>query len=185
MSWNENKDYKITLCLCVIMKNKLLCTLRARSLNFHMGAVGGSENVEVIFNFCPTIVQRCSSYRQNRILTNNYVSILTCLNYTHCNSWMSSIAADFSTTASVTRDFLDETFPYRWIGRGGLIAWTPRSSYNKLMDFFILISYIKHWRRGFEVRFENHCCQYLGGNWISYWHSLSHQRHACENSVIM
>ncbi|GBL96692.1 hypothetical protein AVEN_111836-1 [Araneus ventricosus] len=38
---------------------------------------------------------------------------------------------------TVVRAFLDTTFPNRWIGRGGPIAWPPRSSDVTSLDFFV------------------------------------------------
>src|SRR5258705_3354060 len=35
------------------------------------------------------------------------------------------------------RDFLDAAFPHRWIGRGGPIAWPPRSPDLTPLDFFL------------------------------------------------
>lgn len=35
------------------------------------------------------------------------------------------------------RAFLDHEFPYRWIGRGGPIAWPPRSPDLNPMDFYV------------------------------------------------
>ena len=34
------------------------------------------------------------------------------------------------------RDFLDKEFPGRWIGRGGPLAWPPRSPDLSPLDFF-------------------------------------------------
>jgi hypothetical protein len=34
--------------------------------------------------------------------------------------------------------FLDETFPGRWVGRGGPTAWPPRSPDLTPLDFFAL-----------------------------------------------
>ena len=40
------------------------------------------------------------------------------------------------------RKFLDDTFPYRWIGRGGPTPWPPRSPNITPLDFF-LWGYVK------------------------------------------
>ena len=40
------------------------------------------------------------------------------------------------------REFLNETFPDRWIGRGGPIPWPPRSPDITPLDFF-LWGYVK------------------------------------------
>jgi hypothetical protein len=40
------------------------------------------------------------------------------------------------------REFLNEKFPNRWIGRGGPIPWPPRSPDITPMDFF-LWGYVK------------------------------------------
>ena len=37
----------------------------------------------------------------------------------------------------VVREFLDQTFPNRWIGRDGPIAWPPRSPDLTPLDFFM------------------------------------------------
>src|SRR5207253_682392 len=39
--------------------------------------------------------------------------------------------------AVITRQWLDEVFPGRWIGRGGPIAWPPRSPDLTPLDFFL------------------------------------------------
>lgn len=39
--------------------------------------------------------------------------------------------------ATIVRAHLDETYPDRWIGRGGPIAWPPRSPDLNPIDFFI------------------------------------------------
>jgi hypothetical protein len=44
--------------------------------------------------------------------------------------------------ARCVKDFLDEKFPSRWIGRGGRQEWPPRSPDLTPLDFF-LWSYIK------------------------------------------
>lgn len=38
----------------------------------------------------------------------------------------------------VVRQFLDATFPERWIGRGGTIQWPPRSPDLNPLDFFLM-----------------------------------------------
>lgn len=37
----------------------------------------------------------------------------------------------------IVREFLNNTFPERWIGRGGPIAWPPRSPDLTCLDFFL------------------------------------------------
>ncbi|GBM38319.1 hypothetical protein AVEN_158348-1 [Araneus ventricosus] len=37
---------------------------------------------------------------------------------------------------NIVREFLDTTFPQRWIGRGAVIAWPPRSPDITLLDFY-------------------------------------------------
>lgn len=52
--WNEKHlIYKFSLYLCVIVINKLLCTIFTWSVHFHMCAIGGLENIEMKFNFRP------------------------------------------------------------------------------------------------------------------------------------
>ena len=36
----------------------------------------------------------------------------------------------------IVRDFLNDQFPERWIGRGGPISWPPRSPDLTPLDFF-------------------------------------------------
>ena len=38
---------------------------------------------------------------------------------------------------STVREFLDEEFSERWIGRGGLLEWSPRSPDLNPLDFSI------------------------------------------------
>jgi hypothetical protein len=42
--------------------------------------------------------------------------------------------AHFSLTA---REHLNNTFPHRWIGRGGPVAWPPRSPDLNPLDFYL------------------------------------------------
>ena len=35
------------------------------------------------------------------------------------------------------RDYLNESFPNRWLGRGGPVAWPPRSPDLKPLDFYL------------------------------------------------
>ena len=39
--------------------------------------------------------------------------------------------------AGIVRDWLDEAFPDRWIGRGGPVPWPPRSPDLNPLDFFL------------------------------------------------
>ncbi|OXU32246.1 hypothetical protein TSAR_008067 [Trichomalopsis sarcophagae] len=39
--------------------------------------------------------------------------------------------------ARIVRNFLYDRFPNRWIGRGGLIAWPPRSPDLTPLDFYM------------------------------------------------
>ncbi|GBN90122.1 hypothetical protein AVEN_10908-1 [Araneus ventricosus] len=43
---------------------------------------------------------------------------------------------------NIVREFLDITFPQRWIGRGAVMAWPPRSLYITPLDFY-LWGYVK------------------------------------------
>ncbi|GBM96698.1 hypothetical protein AVEN_171874-1 [Araneus ventricosus] len=43
---------------------------------------------------------------------------------------------------NIVREFLDTTFPQRWIFRGVVMAWTPRSPDITPLDFY-LWSYVK------------------------------------------
>lgn len=51
------------------------------------------------------------------------------------------------------REFLNETFPQRWIGRGGFIPWPPRSPDLNPLDFF-LWGYIKEKVYATEIQNE-------------------------------
>jgi hypothetical protein len=42
----------------------------------------------------------------------------------------------------IVRDYLDATFPNRWLGRDGPLAWPPRSPDITPLDFF-LWGYVK------------------------------------------
>ena len=39
--------------------------------------------------------------------------------------------------ARIVRDFLNERFNNRWIGRGGPVAWPPRSPDQTSPDFYL------------------------------------------------
>ncbi|GBN65768.1 hypothetical protein AVEN_97123-1 [Araneus ventricosus] len=43
---------------------------------------------------------------------------------------------------NIVREFLDTTFPQRWIGRGAVMAWPPRSPDITPLDFY-LWGYVK------------------------------------------
>ncbi|GBM13137.1 hypothetical protein AVEN_83889-1 [Araneus ventricosus] len=43
---------------------------------------------------------------------------------------------------NIAREFLDKTLPQRWIGRGAVMAWPPRSPDITPLDFF-LSGYVK------------------------------------------
>ncbi|GBN34600.1 hypothetical protein AVEN_230528-1 [Araneus ventricosus] len=38
---------------------------------------------------------------------------------------------------SIVREFLDTTFPQRWIGRGAVMTWPPRSPDIAPLDFYL------------------------------------------------
>ncbi|GBM55690.1 hypothetical protein AVEN_198696-1 [Araneus ventricosus] len=38
---------------------------------------------------------------------------------------------------NIVREFLDTTFPQRWIGRGAVMAWPPRSPDITPLDFYL------------------------------------------------
>ena len=35
------------------------------------------------------------------------------------------------------REYLNESFPNRWLGRGGPVAWTPRSPHLTPLDYYL------------------------------------------------
>ncbi|GBO03083.1 hypothetical protein AVEN_211149-1 [Araneus ventricosus] len=43
---------------------------------------------------------------------------------------------------NIVREFLDTTFPQRWIGRGAVMAWPPRSPDITPLEFY-LWGYVK------------------------------------------
>lgn len=105
-------------------------------------AVGSSENVRIILNFCPSIVKHFSSYCQKRIftVTITYASISKCLSYTLHHSWMNSshilcvnqcigflIRDIFLKKLSLIVGSVEASIP---------TAWPPHTPDIKLMDFF-------------------------------------------------
>ncbi|GBL92675.1 hypothetical protein AVEN_119075-1 [Araneus ventricosus] len=40
---------------------------------------------------------------------------------------------------NIVREFLDTTFPQRWIGRGAVMAWPPRSPDITPLDFYLWV----------------------------------------------
>lgn len=56
--------------------------------------------------------------------------------FIRCNMWFmhDGCPAHFSRNV---RDFLNNTFPQKWIGRGGPIPWPPRSPDLNPLDFFL------------------------------------------------
>ncbi|GBL83628.1 hypothetical protein AVEN_196449-1 [Araneus ventricosus] len=56
------------------------------------------------------------------------------------------------------REFLDTTFPQRWIGRGAVMAWLPRSSDITPLDFY-LCRYVKQHVYSEHINDINHLKQ--------------------------
>jgi hypothetical protein len=54
--------------------------------------------------------------------------------------------------ANIITEFLDETFPQRWIGRGGWKQWPPRSPGLTPLDFYFWV-YVK--QIVYSVRIHN------------------------------
>lgn len=54
----------------------------------------------------------------------------------HHNIWLQQDGAPPHFAVGV-RTYLDDTFPNRWIGRGGFIEWPPRSPDLTPLDFFL------------------------------------------------
>jgi hypothetical protein len=52
-----------------------------------------------------------------------------------CSMWLQHDGAP-PHNALCARNFLDDKFPSRWIGRGGPIEWPPRSPDLSPLDFF-------------------------------------------------
>ncbi|KAJ4449220.1 hypothetical protein ANN_00617 [Periplaneta americana] len=63
------------------------------------------------------------------------------INRQHIHFLHDGAPAHFSSTA---RRYLDRRFPDRWIGRGGPIAWPPRSPDLNPLDFY-LWGHLNHW----------------------------------------
>jgi hypothetical protein len=51
------------------------------------------------------------------------------------NIWFQHDGAPAHSSYAV-RDFLDDRFPQKWIGRGGTVEWAPRSPDLTPLDFF-------------------------------------------------
>jgi hypothetical protein len=54
--------------------------------------------------------------------------------------------------SAAVRQFLDATFPHRWIGRGGWLPWTPRSPDLTPLEFYFW-GYVK--QCVYSVRINN------------------------------
>ncbi|GBN35653.1 hypothetical protein AVEN_190968-1 [Araneus ventricosus] len=59
---------------------------------------------------------------------------------------------------NIVREFLDTTFPQRWIGRGAVMAWPPRSPDITPLDFF-LWGYVKQHVYSERINDINHLKQ--------------------------
>ncbi|GBN45170.1 hypothetical protein AVEN_140995-1, partial [Araneus ventricosus] len=59
---------------------------------------------------------------------------------------------------NIVREFLDTTFPQRWIGRSAVMAWPPRSSDQTLLDFY-LWGYVKQHVYSERINDINHLKQ--------------------------
>ncbi|GBM17514.1 hypothetical protein AVEN_193793-1 [Araneus ventricosus] len=58
----------------------------------------------------------------------------------------------------IVREFLDTTFPQRWIGRGAVMAWPPRSPDITPLDFY-LWDYVKQHEYSERINDINHLKQ--------------------------
>ncbi|GBN99850.1 hypothetical protein AVEN_157665-1 [Araneus ventricosus] len=59
---------------------------------------------------------------------------------------------------NIVREFLDTTFPQRWIGRGAVMAWPPRSPHITPLDFY-LWGYVKQHVYSERINDINHLKQ--------------------------
>ncbi|GBN11814.1 hypothetical protein AVEN_177443-1 [Araneus ventricosus] len=59
---------------------------------------------------------------------------------------------------NIVREFLDTTFPQRWIGRGAVMAWPPRSPDITPLDFY-LWGYVKQHVYSERINGINHLKQ--------------------------
>ncbi|GBO29044.1 hypothetical protein AVEN_271697-1 [Araneus ventricosus] len=59
---------------------------------------------------------------------------------------------------NIVREFLDTTFPQRWIGRGAVMAWPPRSPDLTPLDFY-LRGYVKQHVYSERINDINHLKQ--------------------------
>ncbi|GBM42058.1 hypothetical protein AVEN_30410-1 [Araneus ventricosus] len=59
---------------------------------------------------------------------------------------------------NIVREFLDTTLPQRWIGRGAVMAWPPRSADITPLDFY-LRGYVKHHVYSERINDINHLKQ--------------------------
>ncbi|GBO19945.1 hypothetical protein AVEN_158729-1 [Araneus ventricosus] len=59
---------------------------------------------------------------------------------------------------NIVREFLDTTFPQRWIARGAVMAWPPRSPDIKSLDFY-LRDYVKQHVYSERINDINHLKQ--------------------------
>ncbi|GBL73407.1 hypothetical protein AVEN_159418-1 [Araneus ventricosus] len=59
---------------------------------------------------------------------------------------------------NIAREFLDTTFPQRWIGRCAVMAWPPRSPDITPLDFY-LWGYVKQYVYSESINDINHLKQ--------------------------
>ncbi|KAJ4438173.1 hypothetical protein ANN_14112 [Periplaneta americana] len=101
------------------------------SLNMWAGIIGDR------FVGPHVLVNRLTGQAYTYFLENTIPQVLEdtpLINRQHIHFLHDGAPAHFSRTA---RRYLDRRFPDRWIGRGGLIAWPPRSPDLNPLDFYL------------------------------------------------
>ncbi|GBM40191.1 hypothetical protein AVEN_80191-1 [Araneus ventricosus] len=88
---------------------------------------------------------------------------------------------------SIVREFLDTKFPQRWIGRGAVMAWPPRSPDIKSLDFYFWC-YVKQHVYSERINDINHLKQRITDVFLSrtpdvltrVWEELDYRLDVCK-----
>ena len=141
-----------TLTVCVFPTKQLL-----RKVNKHNIRIWGSQNpCEVLERDSPKINVWCGLmhnqiigpfiFAESTITANIYLDMLKHYVVPQLEEFQPRVVFQQDGApphwSLIVRDFLNETFPNRWIGRNGPTPWPPRSPDITPLDFF-LWGYVK------------------------------------------
>jgi hypothetical protein len=99
-------------------------------------------------------------FQEGTVTSHSYLEMLE--HYTgpqlSCDAWFQRDGAP-SHFGNIVRHFLNERFPNKWIGRGGFLAWPPRTPDLTPLDFFFwgYVKNIFYQEKIADLRALRHC----------------------------